>query len=604
MLAEHGCNVTRSFTYWPDFVPAPERLAPEVLDRFSDFLDAHVEVGLTTIPTFIVGHMSGQNWDPVWRGGRDLYRDVWMVSQQAWLVEQLARRFGGHAAVSGWLLTNEMPLYGGHGDVLDVTAWARLLINALRAGGAHQPVSIGDGAWGIEMSGHDNGFSLRRLAPLLDFLGPHVYPMSDDPVRQHTAAALTCELARSFGLPVVLEEFGVSSDFVSDHNAADYYRQVLHSSLLAGAQGWLAWNNCDYDALSDQDPYRHHGFEMHFGLTDLTGKPKAQLAEVARFARLLGALPLGRRQPAAAEVALVLPEHFERDLPFTSDHDRADIRDHALQAYIACKEADLPVGIAREVDGFDGGHKLYLMPSAKLITAPGMSALAERASAGALVYASYFPGSTNNQRGAWLPWLEDLFGVHHQLRYGVVQPLDDDELILEMVEAFGDLGIGDTLRFQVAGNASARTFLPVEPTGAEVLAVDRAGRPALLRNLRGSGSMVLCTYPIEHMAARTPWVNPEQTWRLYSALAVAATVARPIRCSDPLVMVGRLDADGTELVLVLNASSDAVHAALVVEEGHEYRVFDFSGASGAGGVTAVSLEPYEVAVLSATTTHK
>ena len=25
VLKEHGCNVTRSFCYWPDFMPAPER---------------------------------------------------------------------------------------------------------------------------------------------------------------------------------------------------------------------------------------------------------------------------------------------------------------------------------------------------------------------------------------------------------------------------------------------------------------------------------------------------------------------------------------------------------------------------------------------------
>ena len=75
VLSHHGCNVTRSFCYWPDFVPEAERLDEDVLARFTDFLDAHVELGLQTIPTFIVGHMSGENWDPAWRDGRDLYRD-------------------------------------------------------------------------------------------------------------------------------------------------------------------------------------------------------------------------------------------------------------------------------------------------------------------------------------------------------------------------------------------------------------------------------------------------------------------------------------------------------------------------------------------------
>ena len=70
VLAAHGLSTTRSFCYWPDFVPEPERLDERVLERFADFLDAHVETGLGTIPTFVVGHMSGENWDPAWREGR------------------------------------------------------------------------------------------------------------------------------------------------------------------------------------------------------------------------------------------------------------------------------------------------------------------------------------------------------------------------------------------------------------------------------------------------------------------------------------------------------------------------------------------------------
>ncbi len=50
VLAANGCNVTRSFCYWPDFVPEPERLDHEVLERFRDFLDAHREKGSADYP--------------------------------------------------------------------------------------------------------------------------------------------------------------------------------------------------------------------------------------------------------------------------------------------------------------------------------------------------------------------------------------------------------------------------------------------------------------------------------------------------------------------------------------------------------------------------
>ena len=567
VLADHGCNVTRSFCFWPDFVPEVERLDEDVLARFTDFLDAHVEAGLGTIPTIVVGHMSGENWDPAWRQGRDLYRDAWLVSQQAWLAHEIARRFGGHEAVVGWLLSNEMPLYGGRAASDDVVAWVRALVEAIRSAGAVQPISVGDGAWGVEVTGRDNGYSLRALEPLIDFFGPHSYPMLDDPVRQSLAAAFACELAGGFGKPVVLEEFGVSSDFAADDHAADYYRQVLHTSLLAGARGWIAWNNCDYDDLWDEDPYRHHVFEMHFGLTDREGRPKQQLQELAGFASLVRELSRSGWERVAGEAALVVPEHFERGLPFTEDAYRSDLGADLLQAYVAAREADLPVGVVRERDGLPDAARLYLVPSAKLLTGPGLRRLQALATAGATVYASYFAGSTAHQRGPWLTWLDEIFGIRHRLRYGLVDPIEDDEVVLELVEELGGLEAGTLLRFRVAGEPSARSFLPVEPAGARVVAVDGHGRPALLRHALGAGTTVFCTYPVEHMAARTPRSNPEDTWRLYAALAELAGVARTVRVDDPRVLVGRLRGRETETVLFVNSSSDTVQAEPVVAGG-------------------------------------
>ena len=562
VLADHGCTLTRSFCYWPDFVPEPGHLDEQVVEHFADFLDAHAELGLETAPTFIIGHMSGENWDPPWRQGRDLYRDAWLVSQQAWFAGEIARRFQHHA-VAGWLLSNEMPLYGGPASTEEVTAWARTLIQAVRAAGARQPISIGDGAWGVEVTGEDNGYSLRALAPLVDFFGPHVYPMGDDQLRQFLTPAFRCELAGSLGKPVVLEEFGVSSDFAADDHAADYYRQVLHTSLLAGARGWIAWNNTDFDDLRHQDPYRHHVFETHFGLTDSRGRPKPQLRVLRDFAALIRELR-DDWERVAGDAALVVPEHFERVLPFTEPAYRRDIRDNLLQAYVAAREADLPIELVRERDGLPGHAQLYLAPCAKLVTAPGLERLRELAEGGATVYLSYFAGSTPTQRGPWLSWLDEIFGVRHRLRYGLVDPIEEDEVTFNFVDDLGDIAAGTPLAFRVAGEPSARAFLPLDPLGAEVVAVDGHGRPALLRHRLGAGSTVLCTYPLEHMAARSPGVNPENTWRLYSALAAEAGVARPVRVDDPRVLVGRVRTGDSETALFVNCAAEPIRAQPIV----------------------------------------
>ncbi len=599
VVASHGCTVTRCFCYWPDFMPEPEVLDEQVMGRFIAFLDLHSEHGLRTIPTFIVGHMSGENWDPSWRNGRDLYRDVWLVSQQAWFVAEVARRTAGHPAIAAWLLSNEMPIYGRNGDEQAVTAWARLLVQALRSAGATQPVSTGDGAWGIEATGNDNGFSLRRLAPLVDFIGPHTYPSSDDAVRQMLAAAFACELSGSFGKPVVLEEFGLSSDMVSGENAAHYYRQVLHSSLLAGARGWLAWNNCDFDNLADQDPYRHHPFEMHFGITDHAGRPKPQALELARFAALVTELSQRGWQRSGNEVALVVPEHFEHTEPSWSHVPRADIRPNLFQSYIAAREADLPLALVRERDLLSAPGaaappaRLYLMPCAKFMMAPGAQLVVRFARAGATVYTSYFAGSGRDQIGPWLPWLDQAFGVAHHLRYGVPDTVAADEVTVELVRNLGQLTAGTKLSFPVAGEGPGRAYLPVEPAGAEVLAVDDGGRPALLRHRAGQGWMVLCTYPLEHMAASRPAANPEPTWQLYSALADEAGVNRRLRVDDPRVVLGPITVGGNEAFLALNISPDEVDAKIISPTTSVYP----PSSPGPGAVDVLHLEPYEAAML-------
>ncbi|NKI42161.1 cellulase family glycosylhydrolase [Streptomyces physcomitrii] len=597
VLKAHGITLTRSFLHWPDFHPEPERLDPRMLERYDDFLDRHLAAGMTTVPTFLVGHMSGQNWDPAWREGREVFADEWFTARQAWYVAECAKRWKDHPAVAGWLLSNEIPIYAdwrsrgiGTLDHRDVTRWARTLTGALRATGARQPVSLGDGAWGLETTGADNGFRIRELAGLIDFHGPHVYRMEDDPVRQHLGAAFTCELLGIGGKPVVLEEFGVTSDYTSEENAAHYYRQTLHHTLLAGATGWIPWNNTDYDALADQEPYLHHPFEMHFGLTDHQGRPKRQLHEVADFAAVLERTGFPRLHRPDTALTLIVSSYLEKEYPFTQPEDAAAVLSVTRQAYVAAREADLPIGVAREADGLPADSALYLLPSAKQLTAPSWRELRAHAARGATVYASYFSGAHGTQRGPWWPGLDETFGVVKQLRYGLTHRIEDEELRMVFRQDFGDLRAGEELRFAVSGTAHSRAYLPVVPDGAEVVAEDAHGRPALLRHRTGRGQLVLCTYPLEHMAAETREVNPEPTWRLYAALAAEAGALPPVTVPDGRVVTGELaHEDGRRFVWFLSQHPGPLTVRPRVREGR------LTGLDGEQ-VTEVALDAYGVLV--------
>jgi endo-1,4-beta-mannosidase len=457
------------------------------------------------------------------------------------------------------LLSNEMPIYGAPATRELITPWVQAMVNAVRATGATQPISTGDGAWGIEVTGNDNGYSLREIAPYVDFVGPHVYRMETDVVRQHLMAAFITELAGFTGRPVVLEEFGVTTDFVSAENAAHYYRQVLHNTLLAGTTGWIAWNNTDYDDLFAQEPYSHHAFEMHFGITDRNGTPKTPLLELREFSKMLCQIDVAHCSRPDVDAAILVPSYLETRYPFTEEADRSTLFGTLHQAYVAAREADLPVALAREVDGIPDDVRLLIVPSVKQLTSPSWLRLERLAATGTTVYVSYCAGAHPVQRGPWYADLNGLFGVRHQLVYGLNNPIADDEVEVTFIRDFGAIPAATTLRLRAAGSPDSRAFLPVEADGATVVATDQHGHPVLTVRDVGAGRVVFCTYPIEHMAAMSRAINPEPTYQLYDALADLAGARRPVVVDDPKVGVAQLrHDDGRVFVWFVSQSADDI----------------------------------------------
>src|SRR5262249_1559857 len=146
-------------------------------------------------------------------------------------------------------------------------------------------------------------------------------------------------------------------------------------------------------------------------------------------------------------------------------------------------------------------------PSVKQVLATTADALEDLARAGATVYVSYSPGDVDWHRGPSYGRMNSLFGVTHQLDVGLIDRIEDDVVELTFTQAFRGLSRGTTLSWRAAGSEHSRAYLPVVPAGAEVIATDAHGRPAILRrrlgDAGGAGDIILCTYPLEHMAART-----------------------------------------------------------------------------------------------------
>ena len=80
----------------------------------------------------------------------------------------------------------------------------------------------------------------------MDFVGPHFYPKETDSLRHAAFAGFAMKMLKPLDRPVLLEEFGCSSDQADDDFAAGYYRTTLWSAFGAGNCGTLIWNSHDF----------------------------------------------------------------------------------------------------------------------------------------------------------------------------------------------------------------------------------------------------------------------------------------------------------------------------------------------------------------------
>jgi len=507
-LAALGANCVRIFCFWPDFMPAENAVAAQALERLEQTVALCAARGMWSVPTLFVGHMSGENWHPPWARGRDYYCDERLLAAQELFIRAVGARYKEDPRLAAWLLTNEWPLFAGRVADARGIGWARRMSAALRAVDPSHPLSLGDGAWDI-VWGQSTGLPARELSSVIDFFGPHFYPKESDSLRHSLVASFAMRMAEPLGKPVLLEEFGCSSDQADDGSAADYYRTTLWSAFGAGNCGALAWNSHDFDALATRRPYSHHPYEMHFGLLRRGGVRKPQADEFARFAAFAARHDPNEWQAEKPAVAIGRTSYFLESFPFDWGWTKREQRDLHLQTYALCVRAGFA---ARFVDlGEPIDAELLIVPCLQALTTKDAANLEAFAHGGGVVYASY--GGE-----PWHPALERFIGAKPRIRYGLVEPAPPRTIALRGTEQTGGLRHDERIPIRVRGEERRTSMLLCEPVEAGVLAVDEQDRPALFKRTTGSGAVVFCAYPLEYYLLHGLDPNAgDETWRVYRA---------------------------------------------------------------------------------------
>ncbi len=532
-----GANACRAFVFVPTFMPRPPEVDSGAVSRFRVFLDLAAKHALAIYPSLLVGHMSGENFDFPGQAGRNLYTDPELLAWQVALAEGVCGAVRGHPAVAGWVLSNEMPLWGGKASVATIRKWATTIVDVVRRSDPGRPVGIGDGF--MNQKGGQNGFDSRMEADVVDWLGPHTYYSDVDPLRHALQTEVLVRMLQGFGKPVVLEEFGCSSAQASPESQAGYWRESMHGVLSLGGAGALGWCFSDL-ALGGEVPYAHHGFELGFGVVDKGGLPKPVCDDLHALSRLVD-LPIEPERPRAA---ILLPSYFRVDYPFSWE-DRARMRRVLIQSYALAASAGIEAAVVNEGDSLDG-FDLILVPSTQKLLEPTWAAILARCRAGATAYVSFFYSDNSFHQGMWWSGFEEATGLRHELRYGLPTP----------PPARVTLGLphGPISTPAALDPPFPASRLPIGVVDARVVAKDAQDNPALTVRAHGLGRLYFLAYPWEYyLSRRAPSVEGDESHLLYALLRDAAGLPKPLATGSPLVHARRVPlADGGSLVWLFN----------------------------------------------------
>ncbi|HCK99741.1 MAG TPA: hypothetical protein DHW42_06530 [Candidatus Marinimicrobia bacterium] len=523
-MKQLGMNVCRPFLYMPVFIEEENRINPLMLKRLRIFLDICEENKLYSFPTFIVGHMSGEDWDVSWRQGANFITDRRVVDVTKFYISTIVNEVKDFSYILGWLLSNELPNYIGRQSPEDVTRWVKEIIAGIKGLDPNRPVSIGDGAWYPEILGESSDFHLRKLNQYQDFVGLHYYPRVMNPWHHTYTTAFRIRMAQEWQQPVIVEEFGTSTTLCSEENQANYYRSVFYSALINGAEGTLGWCLNDFD-FENKRPYSHHAYEERFGIvrTDKSLKPAA--LEFAKFGEIAGELTQKSYQKIEHTVGLFIPSNYYYEYPYQFQPEFKDWYALYLETFSLLKRANLDVKMIFEPaqileDDGKYSHELNLnpeeipvlfVPRFKIMTKKMRMQLEEYVLNGGVLYCSFANDS-------WVLDWHELAGIEMDCKFGVPDFRDTASLEVKVKQSWGEFNQGDRFNIPLDKTNPEYGYCVVLSTSGNVIMEDQFGDPFLIEHQVGKGKVYFTSYPVEILSLpslddrwKTDWTKVYQS---------------------------------------------------------------------------------------------
>jgi len=593
MLSEHGLKYLRVFPLWRDFQPVcalyaigntkfeyrhkdgqffdnPYYLDDTMMDRFAQFCEIANKYGLKLIVGLLTGWMCGRTFTPPLLEGRDLYTDPTALLMEQKFVRGFVSRFCKNGAICAWDLGNECNCMSSTGSKEVSANWTAIIASTIRAyDSTNKPVVSGMHSLTL-----DRAWSVFDQGEYMDILTTHPYPYFvphcdvDDMTSFRTLVHASCEgvyYSDMGGKPCLTEEIGTLGPMTcDDETSAAFLKTNLFSNWINGSLGVFWWCGCE-ETNVEAPPYSWCMLEREQGLLDVAGQPKQVLLAYQSFSKWLETF--GKELPAAKKDAVCI---------LSRDQDHWGV---AYMSYALAKQAHINLQFNYSEMRNLPEAEVYMLPSLtgmNVMCKETMDQLVQRVYDGATLYIS--------NDNSFMAHFEKLTGMH------VVNSMKPSE-------SGSVTWNGEEIPF----NRRKRSYL--ESVGAEVLAYDNLGIPALTKHAYGQGIVYYVNFPLESMLLGESMAFHTNRYKIYDGIFAEVKKQQPVSVENPFVgMTCHYESTGDLCyVALVNYSNEAQAVGMGINSGYELVEAHVTGTSGCCEVTAEpvqTLPAHEAAILT------
>ena len=585
-LSSIGVDFIRFMPLWYLMQPEKDKMDQQKIDRLKDLITIAGKRNIQVQPTLITGWLCGGIFNPYWVT-KDMFTDPEQIKAETWYVKNLAKSLKDNTYVHSYDFGNEinaLKAVGGFtGNPAQTKAWMAEIYKAFKTGDPDRLVTNGIG------TGYDADFPIENIEPASDYMSAHSYPyfhatLLDDPwfgLRTTFSANMMIAWAKMVGKPVLMQETGVSGDWMTQQKRANYLELSYFSCWADGAAGFVWWCSHDIDTAFHVKPDvkgremkgggTFDALEYQMGLFDVNNNKHAvadQFKQCIDFSKALG-LDWTDQLPVCYIVApetVSLNDYFRK----------------AINAYVLAKQNHVDVRFLRENTEVPADASFVIVPGFSLKSEAKLK-INKYLEAGGTVYQSYY--------NDFAPKIS----VNQELNFAIDSPT---ELLvnkhianLNLIEKFPVAG--HLKMAQMNWSQNYETILKLCP-GCDNHSLNEKGEGVYFKTKIGKGNFYYTRLNLEESLYDTynPWENDE-SYKLYSVLKPE----QDIDIDSKFVEFYHKKNNKTELIILLNHTDKLQETSIISKQAIKLKNSRSGEDLGNGKEFNIRIKPAEVMFL-------